>query len=278
MSRRELLALALEVRALAADAGQKILEIYQTAFKVEQKSDNSPLTAADRASHDMILRGLELLTPGVPVWSEESPETAFGGRSHWPEFWLVDPLDGTREFVRRNGEFTVNVALIRADRPVLGVIHVPVDNTHYFGGEGLGAFEGVGMGEAKRIEVCRAAVDPIRIAGSRSHGGDSLAGFLKTLPGHRFISVGSSIKFCLVASGKADVYPRLGPTSEWDTAAGQAIVEGAGGVVADLSGKPLRYNSRPSPVNPFFVAFGDASADWPSRLARTTSPPRDPTC
>jgi 3'(2'), 5'-bisphosphate nucleotidase len=270
MIRRELLSLAGEVRALAADAGRIILEIYQTAFEVEYKSDNSPLTAADRASHEVIMRGLELLTPGIPVWSEESPEMTLAGRSKWAEFWLVDPLDGTREFVKRNGEFTVNVALVSGHRPVLGVIHVPVDDTQYFGGEGLGSFAGTGRGEAGRIEVCRLATDPIRVAGSRSHGGDSLAVFLMSLPGHQFISAGSSIKFCLIASGKADVYPRLGPTSEWDTAAGQAIVEGAGGVVADLRGQPLTYNSRPEPVNPFFVAFGDPSRHWPSRLARVS--------
>jgi 3'(2'), 5'-bisphosphate nucleotidase len=267
MLRNELSSLAGPVCVVASEAGRRILEIYQQgAFEVQRKADDSPLTAADRASHDIIERGLSALTPGVPVWSEESAEVSFYERSQWPEFWLVDPLDGTREFVKRNGEFTVNIALVREHRPVLGVICVPARDEHFHGGAGLGSFARSGAGRPAPIQVCRRTAEPVRVAGSRSHAGDSLVRFVQNLPGYQMITVGSSIKFCMVASGSADVYPRLGPTAEWDTAAGQAIVEGAGGAVTDLEGRPLRYNVRPEPLNPFFVAFGDASRNWPALL------------
>jgi 3'(2'), 5'-bisphosphate nucleotidase len=264
VSRHEIGALAGPVCALAVEAGQRILEVYHTGFSIERKADRSPVTAADRLSHEVIALGLEALTPGVPVWSEESAQIDLSERSRWRDFWLVDPLDGTREFIKRNGEFTVNIALVRDHRPVLGVIHLPVKHEQFYGGEGLGSFASHGHSTATCIEVCRKTEEPIRIAGSRSHDGDALAAFLSSLPNHRLLAVGSSIKFCMVASGKADVYPRLGPTSEWDTAAGQAIVEGAGGNVTDLAGDRLQYNLRTKPINPYFVAFGDASRNWPA--------------
>lgn len=267
MTRHDLTALAGQVSALAVTAGKRIIEIYQTTFEVERKADQSPITAADRASHEIIVTGLQALTPGVPVWSEESATIGFSERSQWREFWLIDPLDGTREFIKRNGEFTVNIALVCDHSPVLGVIHIPVTGDRFFGGRAFGSFASAGRGEPARLAVCRQAKEPVRVAGSRSHAGDSLAVFLRQLPGHLSIAVGSSIKFCMIAEGKADVYPRLGPTSEWDTAAGQAIVEGAGGAVTDLNAEGLRYNTRPEPRNPFFVAFGDASRNWPAMLA-----------
>jgi len=250
------------VRAMARAAGREILAIYHSDFTVEQKADHSPLTAADRAAHALIAAGLARLTPGVPVWSEESATLDFAERRAWPWFWLVDPLDGTREFIKRNGEFTVNIALIRGHAPVLGVVHVPVLERDYCGGPGQGAWRYDGTAPRRPIQVQRPAADPPRVVGSRSHGGDSLAQFLLRLGRHELVPMGSSLKFCLVAEGSADVYPRLGPTSEWDTAAAQAVVEGAGGQVLDLAGAPLRYNQRAEVLNPHFVVFGDPQPDW----------------
>ena len=252
------------LRALAADAGRQILAIYGSDFAVDTKPDHSPVTAADRLAHIAISTGLQRLTPGIPVWSEESGEIAFGVRAGWREFWLVDPLDGTREFIKRNGEFTVNIALVRDHEPVLGIVHVPLREEDYFGVRGHGAFRSRGGAVPQAVTVSRSAADPIRVAGSRSHAGTSLETFLKRLGPHQLITLGSSLKFCLVAAGEADVYPRLGPTWEWDTAAGQAVVESAGGQVVGVDGRPLRYNTRADARNPWFLAFGDASRNWRS--------------
>jgi 3'(2'), 5'-bisphosphate nucleotidase len=253
--------------AVAREAGSEILRIYGSAtVQVELKDDQSPLTAADRAAHEVIVRGLRALTPGVPVWSEESAEIPYAERAGWPRFWLVDPLDGTREFIKRNGEFTVNIALVEQHSPVLGVVHVPALGRDYFGADQLGAFRADAGGAARRIQVRRPAARPPRIAGSRSHGGDSLQAFLAAVGPHELVSMGSSLKFCLVAEGAADVYPRLGPTAEWDTAAAQAVVEAAGGAVVDLAGAPLRYNRHARVLNPHFVAYGDADPDWVALL------------
>ncbi|CAG0942837.1 3'(2'), 5'-bisphosphate nucleotidase [Gammaproteobacteria bacterium] len=255
------------VRAIAREAGLRILEVYQAEFAVETKADHTPLTAADRAAHSLIVRELGLLTPGMPVWSEEGAAVPLAQRSQWPWFWLVDPLDGTREFIGRNGEFTVNIALVRGQQPALGIIHVPVLDRDYWGGPDLGAWRGDGVGSPRSIRVRRPPAQPLRVAGSRSHGGDALARFLAALGPHELLSMGSSLKFCLVAEGNADLYPRLGPTSEWDTAAGQAIVEGAGGQVVDARGHPLRYNTREQVLNPDFLACGDTAASFASLLA-----------
>jgi 3'(2'), 5'-bisphosphate nucleotidase len=251
------------VLAIARQAGGQILAVYNSAdYAVEAKADRSPLTAADRASHAVISRELARLTPDIPVWSEESGPIGHEQRAGWSDFWLVDPLDGTKEFIKRNGEFTVNIALVRDHEPVLGVVHVPALNRDYYGCRGLGAFARDGPGPARRIAVRSPAPDPVRVVGSRSHGGDSLAAFLRALGPHEIMAMGSSLKFCLVAAGEADVYPRLGPTSEWDTAAAQAVVECAGGRVVDLSGRPLRYNTRPEVINPQFLVYGDPGRDW----------------
>jgi 3'(2'), 5'-bisphosphate nucleotidase len=250
------------IQAIAQAAGREISRIYATAFAVETKADNSPLTAADRAAHDSIAAALAKLTPGVPLWSEESATIAWETRRHWAEFWLVDPLDGTREFIKRNGEFTVNIALVRNHRTVLGVVHAPVLGRDYCGYAGGSALR-TDPGQAPReIRVRQPANPPVRVAGSRSHRGASLDSFLQRLGAHEFVSMGSSLKFCLVAEGTADIYPRLGPTSEWDTAAAQAVVEAAGGSVIDLTGQPLRYNTRPEVLNPHFLASGDPGRDW----------------
>lgn len=251
-----------EIVKLAMEAGERILEVYDSDFSVEHKEDKSPLTAADLASHRVIVAGLEALTPEVPVLSEESAGIPYAERSAWHTYWLVDPLDGTKEFIKRNGEFTVNIALIREGIPVLGVVHVPVTGVTYSACEGVGAFKAEQGAAAAPIRVRAMGAGPTAVVGSRSHGGDSLNAFLEKVGDHEMVSMGSSLKLCLVAEGRADVYPRLGPTSEWDTAAAQCVVEQAGGSVTDLELKPLRYNTKDSLLNPFFLVVGDRNHDW----------------
>ena len=258
-----LTSLAGRVAAIAQAAGREILEVYaqgETARTL--KEDDSPLTAADLRSHRLILRSLAALTPGIPVLSEEASRPPWAERSRWARHWLVDPLDGTREFLSRNGEFTVNIALIEAHAPVLGVVHVPVGDTTYRGIPGEGAWREARGAPPEALHAAARAADPVRVVGSRSHRGDSLEEFLARLGRHELKAVGSSLKFCMIAEGAADVYPRLGPTSEWDTAAGQAIAVAAGGVVVELDGQPLRYNTRAGLLNPFFVVYGDRRRDW----------------
>ena len=252
--------------AIARRAGEAILEIYNTDFSVEEKSDQSPLTEADKAAHDIIVAALTEQTPDIPLLSEESSDIAFEQRSGWRRYWLIDPLDGTREFIKRNGEFTVNIALIEDHQPVLGVVYVPVMALTYFGAQGKGAFKQAAGAAAEPIRVQTSMRRPVQVAGSRSHAGDSLKQFLANLGDHEIVSMGSSLKICLVAEGKADVYPRLGPTSEWDTAAAQAVVEAAGGQITRTDMQPLRYNTKAELLNPFFFVFGDASVDWSSYL------------
>lgn len=251
---------------LARDAGDAILKIYNTDFDVERKQDNSPLTEADLASHHTIVDALQRLTPDIPVLSEESASIPFETRRGWQRYWLIDPLDGTREFVKRNGEFTVNIAYIEAHRPALGVVYAPVLDRIYYGVGGDGAWKQEGDAPAEEIRVAGALRRPTRVAGSRSHAGDSLKRFLEKLGEHELVSMGSSLKLCLVAEGEADIYPRLGPTSEWDTAAAQAVVEAAGGRVTTLDLQPLRYNTKDSLLNPYFLVFGDHSVNWPDYL------------
>ena len=254
------------VSAIAVDAGAAILEIYNRGdVDVDHKDDNSPITEADRAAHNLIEARLQALTPEIPVFSEESGGIAYEDRKDWPRFWLVDPLDGTKEFIKRNGEFTVNIALVEGDRPVLGVVQVPVLDVCYLGGEGLGAFKEEN-GQRRAIQ-CRERDLPIIMVASRSHGGGTQMDVLEALIQQRLgavekTSMGSSLKLCLVAEGKADLYPRLAPTSEWDTAAGHAVLDAAGGQVVDTRGRPLRYNETDSLLNDWFLAFGDATHDW----------------
>ena len=248
---------------VARAAGRAISEIYaRTDFNVETKADQSPLTAADRAAHDLIAAGLASLCKGIPLWSEESTGIDWSIRREWREFWLVDPLDGTREFIKRNGEFTVNIALIRGHAPVLGTVHAPALQRDYYGHVDGGAFRADSGGPGRPVRVQSPALSPLRVVCSRSHAGESLDHILGKLGEHRLVPMGSSLKFCLVAEGEADFYPRLGPTSEWDTAAAQAVVEAAGGAVLDLEGRPLRYNTRPEVLNPFFIVRGDPHRDW----------------
>ena len=250
------------VRDIARQAGRRILDIYESAFTVEQKEDNSPLTEADLAAHKTIVEGLTQLTPTWPILSEESSTIPFAERAAWSQYWLVDPLDGTREFINRNGEFTVNIALIQDHEPVFGVVHVPVQDTDYYGEIHLGAFVQRAGEAAQPIRVRPYTSGPARVVGSRSHRGASLDQYLANLGEHELVSMGSSLKICLVAEGKADVYPRLGPTSEWDTAAAHAVVRSAGGEVVNVDGEPLRYNTKDAYLNPFFIVYGDRQHDW----------------
>jgi len=258
------------VLAIAREAGRAIMQIYSSEFAVEYKADDSPLTAADRTAHQIIREGLGTLSPALPVWSEESGEIAFAERSGWPMFWLVDPLDGTKEFIKRNGEFTVNIALVQEHEPVLGVVLAPARDEAYVAARGVGAFLDRPDPGRRPIRVMRPAASPVRVVGSRSHRGSSLDAVLARLGEHVLVPMGSSLKFCLIAAGDADFYPRLGPTSEWDTAAAQAVVQEAGGQVVDLAGRPLRYNSGPGSLNPHFLVFGDPSRDWLA-IARTAA-------
>ena len=252
------------VQRLAAQASAQILEIYATAFAVTAKPDHSPLTAADEAAHQIIVAGLADLTPEIPILSEESAAVSWAERRAWQYYWLVDPLDGTQEFIQRNGQFTVNIALIVAHEPVLGVVHVPVTGVRYWAARDEGAFRQPPDQRPQAITVKPLpAHAPVRVIGSRSHGGPQLQQFAAALGAHELVTSGSSLKFCQVAEGSADVYPRFGPTSEWDTAAAQAIVEVAGGqVVSMATGQPLRYNTGESLINPPFLAYGDVSVDW----------------
>jgi 3'(2'), 5'-bisphosphate nucleotidase len=200
------------------------------------------------------------------VLSEESAGIPYAERAGWSRYWLVDPLDGTKEFIKRNGEFTVNIALIDDGQPACGVVHVPVSGVSYFGCVGEGAFKRHADGTIEEITVTAQRQAPLRIAGSRSHAGDSLQRFLDKVGPHEIVSMGSSLKLCLVAEGRADIYPRLGPTSEWDTGAAQAVVEAAGGEVTGLDMQPLRYNTKDSLLNPHFLVFGDRQEDWSQYL------------
>jgi 3'(2'), 5'-bisphosphate nucleotidase len=255
------------VKGIARRAGHAILEVYGTDFQARTKDDASPLTEADLAAHRLIVGELAVLTPALPVLSEESAsETSASERMGWSRYWLVDPLDGTKEFIARNGEFTVNIALIDAHRPVLGVVHIPVSDTTYSGIPGKGAWRESHERAPSPISVKRIAPPVLRVLGSRSHASPGLVQALESLGPHELRSAGSSIKLCLVADGSADLYPRLGPTSEWDIAAGQAVVEAAGGQVVELTGgAPLRYNLRQQLLNPDFLAYGDPQCwrRWP---------------
>jgi 3'(2'), 5'-bisphosphate nucleotidase len=253
---RDLSGLAESLLPIVAEAGGAIMKIYDTGFTVQHKDDDSPLTAADLESQRIIIEGLTRLTPGLPILSEESAAAPWTTRRTWTELWVVDPLDGTREFVKRNGEFTVNVALVVDHEAVLGVVTAPAQGLVFWGARGVGAFT-EHRGAARTAIRTAAPQRPLRVVGSRSHLTPQTADYLVKVAPHVMTSVGSSLKFCLLAEGKAELYPRFGPTSEWDTAAGQALLEAAGGHVTRLDGHPLRYNCRESLLNGDFVAFSD---------------------
>ena len=258
-----------DLKIIARDAGKAILEVYARDEEIEitTKNNDSPLTEADLAAHRIIVDALRELTPALPILSEESKAVSWKERQSWETYWLVDPLDGTKEFINRNGEFTVNIALIDNGRPVMGVVYVPVLDIMYYG-SGEGAFtEENGKTEAIETAQIDANQHTVAVVASRSHKGDELEAWLERIavrfPQLELVSMGSSLKICLVAEGRADIYPRLALTSEWDTAAAQAILEAAGGMLTDTDFTIYRYNQKEEILNPFFFAIGDRQFDWP---------------
>lgn len=233
------------------------MTIYAGEFAVELKGDDSPLTCADRAAHRVIAAGLDAAFPEIPLLSEEGRAIPYAERRGWRCFWLVDPLDGTKEFIKRNGEFTVNIALVEDGQVRAGVVYVPATGTLYYGSAENGAWRQDGEVAPRPIRV-RKAPAALTVVMSRSHPSPELADTLRRFNVADALPVGSSLKFCVVAEGRADLYPRLGPTMEWDTAAGQAIVEAAGGTVTRLDGSPLRYNKE-NLLNPHFIVKGACS-------------------
>jgi 3'(2'), 5'-bisphosphate nucleotidase len=277
-NRERFAALRVPVIALAEAAGRAIMAVYAGDFAVERKDDRSPLTEADLASHHVLVEGLRALTPDVPVLSEESAALDVAERRAWPRLWLVDPLDGTREFVKKNGEFCVCIALIDEGAPVLGVVHAPVTGVTWSAVAGEGAWRREAGGAdvplgglvptastaaSTAASVAGSSLPPtLRVAASRSHLDPRTAALLERIPGAERVAMGSALKFGLLAEGRLDVYPRFGPTSEWDTAAGQCLVEAVGGAVLDLDGRPLRYNRRDTLLNGDFIALRDPALPW----------------
>lgn len=258
-----------QVLAIARNAGRRICEVYERDYTVEYKADDTPVTTADIDANSIIVDGLRALPDAYPVISEESDQVPYSVRHDWSCYWLVDPLDGTREFLRRNGEFSVNIALVVNGRPVLGVVDAPALGLSYFASEGNGAWKQVSGAEPESIHV-RAAPEKsseLTIARSRCPTvSKRLQAFLDKLGDHLEVPMGSSLKSCLVAEGVCDLYVRLGPTSEWDTAAAQCIVEEAGGHITDTELKDLRYNTTESLLNPHFMVFGDETHNWRAYL------------
>ena len=268
--------LCTDVMAIARQAGVEILRVYNDikGFDVTAKGDNSPVTAADLAAHHVLKPGLEALLPGVPVLSEESTLPDYSIRKNWQRYWIIDPLDGTKEFIKRNGEFTVNIALIENGVAVLGVVFVPVLDLMYTGIRGVGA-QKISQGKTALIKTRPLqprldAQQAVEVVASRSHGAEDVDRFLgkvtEKLGAVALKNMGSSLKLCLVAEGSADIYPRLALTSEWDTAAAQAVVEAAGGKVVDVNLKVMHYNSKDDILNPYFYVLGDPTYPWETLL------------
>ncbi len=244
------------MQEIAKLAGAAIMTIYnRDEFQIQVKSDESPVTAADIASHHQIVDALAQLTPDIPVMSEEAANIDWQTRKQWQQYWLIDPLDGTKEFIKRNGEFTVNIAFIDQGKAIAGVVYAPVLDKCYYGALGIGAWLAQ-KGEITDLNALAipAPISP-RVVGSRSHVTPDVQSYLSQLGEHTMTSVGSSLKFCILAEGNAEIYPRLGPTSEWDTAAAQAVLESAGGKVINYeTGNELDYNQKENILNPYFIA------------------------
>jgi 3'(2'), 5'-bisphosphate nucleotidase len=242
------------IEKISRDAGRAIMEVYERTVDVRYKSDCSPLTDADLNANRIIVDTLKLFYPDVPILTEEAVQD-FKGVNGEGFYWLVDPLDGTKEFIKRNGEFTVNIALIEKGEPILGVVFAPEKKLLYRAFKNHGAYKRIGDGELKRIHTA-----PHRpgstwiVAGSRSHGDEATLTWLKNLGDYKIIPMGSSLKMCVVAEGLAHIYPRLGPTSFWDTAAAHAILKEAGGEIKNLDGEILNYSNPSQVLNPFFIA------------------------
>ena len=272
-------ALLQRVVQLSGKAGGAILEVYQRTEGYDStiKSDNSPVTEADLAAHAVLVPELNAIDPEIPVLSEESELPEFTERSTWGKYWIIDPLDGTKEFIKRNGEFTVNIALIENGEPILGVVHVPVLGITYAGGKNIAARKldrnGTQPISVRSIESRQKEKLPIEVVASRSHGADAverlMAKISEQIGAVETKNMGSSLKLCLVAEGAADIYPRLALTSEWDTAAAHAVVNAAGGEVLDIDLNPLKYNQKDDILNPFFYVLGDTNFDWRSLLNST---------
>jgi 3'(2'), 5'-bisphosphate nucleotidase len=254
---------------LVRQAGAAILPYWRADVTVSEKADASPVTAADLAAHHLLNDGLLALAPNIPVLSEEAADIALSERGQWSRWWLVDPLDGTKEFIAGSEEFTVNVALIEQGRVVFGVVGIPATGLCYYGGTGLGAWRADAVGKAEPISVRLAPQEAFTLVASKRHSSPAqealLAGLSERFGDLQLASVGSSLKFCLLAEGNADCYPRLAPTSQWDTAAAQGVLEGAGGEVLTLKGEALTYEARESLLNPYFLAL-PAAAGWRAEL------------
>lgn len=256
--------LVVEVSRLA---GARILELFLPEIAVMRKDDETPLTAADLAANKVIIEQLKTIDPDLPVITEESCAIPLCERSVWPTYWLVDPLDGTREFIKQHGEFSVNIALIHNGQPVLGVVHAPILDTTYWASKGRGAWKQIDDDEPRRINVRNAPEQRVTVAlGWATQLGEKLERFLGNLGEHSELRMGGALKSCLVAEGRADIYACLGPTGEWDTAAAQCIVEEAGGRITDTQMNTLQYNQRDSLLNPNFFAFGRSDRRWSDYL------------
>ena len=248
-----------EIIPIAIAAGEEILKIYDQDFEVFEKEDESPLTMADKNANDVIIKALEDLYPDIPYISEEIKQMDYSERKNWEYCWIIDPLDGTKEFIKKNGEFTVNIALVHNGEPILGVVYVPVTDDIYIGGKGNGAFKIDVNGEVSQLIKQENTTNKIKVIASRSHLSKEVEKYVENLKKEgkevEFVSVGSSLKFCLVAEGKADIYPRLAPTMEWDTAAAHIVCTEAGFEVQDFKTKlTLRYNKEKL-LNPWFIVF-----------------------
>lgn len=242
-----------EIKGLAKRAGEKTLEIYNKDFSVEYKDDESPLTEADLASHNIIVEGLQKLYPDIPILSEESKVIPYSQRKDWGTFWLIDPLDGTKEFTKKRGEFTVNIALIKGNKPVLGVVYAPVKGITYYGASN-GSFKQIGNNEPLKLPTEENKSARLRVVASKSHFTPETKDYIESLnKDYELVSIGSSLKICLVAEGTADIYPRLGPTMEWDTGAAHAVVKGAGKNIYNFETKEELIYNKENLKNPWFV-------------------------
>ncbi|WP_299730263.1 3'(2'),5'-bisphosphate nucleotidase CysQ [uncultured Endozoicomonas sp.] len=265
-----------DLLAIARKAGDEIMAIYHLEDQgIRTKSDSTPVTKADLAANAVIIKGLESLPVNYPILSEESEHKDWAIRQQWQRYWLVDPLDGTKEFINRNGQFTVNIALIDQRYPILGIVYVPCMDTVYYGGKGLGSWKQEGASAAVAISPRKFEPEiDVVVLGSRSYGSERAQQYIEGLqamhPNLELKKMGSSLKSCAVAEGSADMYPRLGPTSEWDTGAAQAVVEGAGGIFLDSEGMRFSYNQKESLINSDFLVMGDRQVEladfWPPKV------------
>jgi 3'(2'), 5'-bisphosphate nucleotidase len=258
------------LREIIFNASNAVMKIYEQDFSVYEKEDKSPLTEADLEANKIITDGLQKISE-YPILSEEGKNIPWIERKKWHRYWLVDPIDGTKEFIKKNDEFTINIALIENGAPILGVVAAPALEKLYVGIIDKGASVYDNFVEHREIKVSAVPEHGWRVVGSRSHNSEEAMELANSLPGSEFVSMGSSLKLCAVAEGSADIYPRFGLTSEWDTAAAQAIVEAAGGQVITTGLRPLRYNTKESLLNPFFIVCSEVHPLWADTAAKLLS-------